>query len=86
MTFDRSVNEQKFIQYIKKLKQRHPVRKLAIFLDRLSVHRMKSVANICAERQIKLIMNASYSPDYNPVEGVIGLAKNDIKKKRWNAV
>ena len=29
------------------------------------------------------ISNASYSPNFNPIEGVIGLAKLQIKRKRW---
>ena len=36
--------------------------------------------------QIRLIYNASYSPDYNAVEGVIGLAKDHIKRQRWLSV
>jgi len=30
-----------------------------------------------------LIENASYSPDFNPIESAIGLAKQKIKMKRW---
>ena len=30
--------------------------------------------------EMKPIYNVSYSPDYNPIEGVIGLAKIQIKK------
>ena len=32
------------------------------------------------------ILNASYQPNYNPVEGTIGLLKNTIKRKRLNAI
>ena len=39
---------------------------------------------IAKELDIPLIYNASYSPNYNPIEGVIGLAKNYIKQMRWH--
>jgi len=31
-----------------------------------------------------IIYNASYSPNYNPIEGVIGIGKNKIKQQRWH--
>ena len=31
-----------------------------------------------------MILNASWSPNYNSVEGAIGMAKHYIKIKRWN--
>lgn len=58
----------------------NPFRKLAIYMDRLSVHRTKTVREEAEKLQIRLIFNASYSPDYNAVEGVIGLAKDYIKR------
>ena len=58
----------------------NPFGKLAIYMDRLSVHRTKTVREEAEKLQIRLIFNASYSPDYNAVEGVIGLAKDYIKR------
>ena len=31
-----------------------------------------------------MILNASYSPNLNPIEGVIGIGKNMIKHQRWH--
>jgi len=36
--------------------------------------------------KIILIENASYSPDFNPIESAIGLAKHKIKMKRWSSL
>ena len=30
-----------------------------------------------------MIFNAPYSPDYNPIESAIGLAKAFVKRWRW---
>ena len=38
------------------------------------------------ELGIRYLFNASYSPDYNPVERGIGLVKGYVKKKRLTAI
>ena len=35
---------------------------------------------------IKLLFNSPYSPNFNPIEGVIGMTKMNIKRERWNAL
>ena len=81
--FDKYVDKTKFIAFLKQLRTRNPFLKCASFVDRLSVHRTIAVRDVASELNIKLIFNASYSPNYNPIEGVIGLAKAHIKQKRW---
>lgn len=85
MTFEKSVNTEKFVQYLKRLRQQYPFRPLAIFCDQLAVHKTKTTKEMCEQLKIKMIYNAPYSPDYNPIEGVIGVAKQKIKHRRWNA-
>ena len=55
-------------------------------MDNLSVHRSKKVREEMEKLDMIPIYNASYSPDYNPIEGVIGLAKNHIKRERLRAI
>jgi hypothetical protein len=38
------------------------------------------------ELDIRWIFNAAYSPNFNPIEGVISVGKGAIKKKRLNAL
>ena len=84
--FNRSVDQQKFVKFLKKLRAKDPFGKMALFLDRLSVHRTHAVREKAAELKIPLILNASYSPNFNPIEGVIGLAKKNIKRRRWQSL
>ena len=49
-------------------------------MDRLNVHRSYRVKDICEELGIIRIFNASYSPNFNPIEGVIGIVKNEMKR------
>ena len=45
-TFDKSVNREKIIIFLKKLRQKHPFTKLALYLDQLSVHKTKEVKKV----------------------------------------
>ena len=56
---------------------------MTLFLDRLSVHRTLRVKKESEKLKLPLIFNASYSPDYNPIESAIGLAKAFVKRERW---
>ena len=80
MNFPKSVNSTKFIEFLRELRSQQPEELIAIFMDRLNVHRSYRVLDVCQELGIIRIFNSSYSPNYNPIEGVIGVIKNEIKR------
>ena len=86
LSFDKSINREKFISFLRKLRQCNPFVKLALFMDRLAVHRSNDVQEAADKYKILLIFNSSYSPDLNPIESAIGLAKLKIKRVRWNSL
>ena len=43
--YKKSVNIEKFLKYIKELREKNEDRKLCLFMDNLSVHRSKKVLN-----------------------------------------
>jgi len=86
LSFDKSINREKFISFLRKLRQCNPFVKLALFMDRLAVHRSNDVKEAADKYKILLIFNSSYSPDFNPIESAIGLAKLKIKRVRWNSL
>ena len=50
------------------------------------MNRSTVVADKMQELKIMRILNASYSPNYNPVEGAIGMVKAITKKLRLDAI
>jgi transposase len=86
MNFPKSVNSTKFIEFLRELRAQQPDEKLAVFMDRLNVHRSYRVFDVCEELGIIRIFNASYSPNYNPIEGVIGMVKNELKRQRTHEI
>ena len=86
MNFPKSVNSTKFIEFLRELRSQQPEEKIAIFMDRLNVHRSYRVLDVCEELGIVRILNSSYSPNYNPIEGVIGIIKNELKRQRTNEI
>ena len=55
-------------------------------MDRLNVHRSLRVTDVMAELGIVRILNSSYSPNHNPIEGVIGVIKNELKRQRTHQI
>ena len=80
MNFEKSINSTKFIEFLYELRAQQPDERLAIFLDRLNVHRSLRVKNVCDELGIARIFISSYSPNFNPIEGVIGVINNALKR------
>ena len=86
MNFPSSVNSDKYALYLRALRQKHPGEKLALFVDQLMVHRSKATLPVLEELEITNILNAPYSPNYNPAEGAIAICKRQIKKERLRAL
>jgi capsule polysaccharide modification protein KpsS len=86
MTFPKSVDSIKFSKYLEALRKKHKQRRILLFFDQLSVHWSAVTKAKMRELDIKWMFNASYSPDFNCVEGAIGLTKTLIKRERLRAL
>ena len=64
------------------LRQKYKKRKIALFMDNLSVHRSLLVREHMDALKIKYVFNAPYSPDYNPIEFVFHMLKTEYRKLR----
>ena len=82
MTFDKSVNTDKFFEFLQRLRFECPFDKIALFMDRLSVHTCKRSKEKMKFHRFIPVYNSPYSPDFNPIEQVFGNAKRDIKRDR----
>lgn len=49
-------------------------------MDNGSFHKFHELANICARRNVTLVMLPPYSPDYSPIECVFGVVKADLRR------
>ena len=84
--YDNSVNIPKFQCFLDKLRRLHFADDIALFLDRLSVHRSKLVQERMEELSIPCILNPAASPDFNPIENVFSIAKSNFKKLRLRQI
>ena len=53
----------------------NPSTRLAVMLDNLNVHKANLVKLLCKCHDVELIFNVSYSPLFNPIEGVFSVVK-----------
>ena len=86
MTFNSSINKQKFKCFLEELRRRYFLENLCIYLDNLSVHTSKEIRERMDELSIKYIFNPIYSPDFNPIETIFSIAKGKVKRKRLEAI
>ena len=85
MMFERSVNQHKFKEFLLKLRNKYPFRRMALVLDNLTAHKTKSVLKYMEEAGLKSIFNVPYSPDYNSIELVFAQVKHRYKRLRLEA-
>jgi transposase len=60
----------------------HDASTFAVFLDNCRVHHSKKEQKFAAENKVKMIFNAPYSPEFNPIKRVWSQLKLQFKKSR----
>ena len=80
--FEFSVNVDRFIEYLTKLREANPEDKIALFMDNLSAHTSDRSKEAMRERGFRWIYNIPYSPEYNPIEFVFSQVKHNFRALR----
>ena len=80
--YKKSVNIEKFLKYVVELKAKTEGRKIALFMDNLSVHRSKKVLKELDHCGIRYIFNLPYAPTLNPIELCFSKVKQSFKAQR----
>ena len=82
MTFPTAINIPIFRTYLDLLRNKFFFDDLCIYMDNLAVHRSNLIKERLDELSIAYVFNPPYSPEYNGIESVFSILKNDFKKKR----
>ena len=80
--YEFSVNVDRFLEYLAKLREANPDDKIAIFMDNLSVHTSDKAKEAMRSHGFRWIYNVPYSPEYNPIEFVFSQVKTNFRKLR----
>ena len=86
MAFEKSVDTKKFCQFLNRLRKKFPDRRFCALQDNLNVHRSKQATKLMADLNIPVVWNAPYSPQFNAVEYIIGVIKQNYKKNKLNKI
>ena len=76
MTFDHSVNIEKFKIFLEELRAKYFFDDICIYFDNLSVHRSQTIRDRLDELSIAYVYSPLYSPDFNGIESVFSIFKN----------
>lgn len=80
-TYNQAVVTSDFKDYLRVLRRGNRGG-LALFMDQLAVHRAGEVKVLCAELDITILFNVSYSPEFNPIESVFSQVKRTYARVR----
>ena len=80
-THNQAINSQDFVRYLRVLNRGNPGA-VALLMDQLPVHRSNEVRAVCEELDLARIFNVSYSPEFNPIEGVFSQVKRTYCRER----
>ncbi len=77
---DRSISTPEFLDFLEQLSELNSGKPIALFLDNLSVHRTNVAATAMRRLLIQPIFNVPYSPQFNGIEAMFSVLKNNYKK------
>ena len=80
--YRKSVNTQKFIEYLRELRQHSGEEKICLFMDNLSSHKNDDAKKAMREMGFRWVWSVPYSPQYNPIELVFSKIKDKFKRLR----
>lgn len=67
------------IEHFKIVRKHYGTSPIAYLIDNASWHKTKKVKQYCEENNISLLFLPPYSPEYNPIERVLGYLKSKVK-------
>ena len=83
-TYSSAVNSELFVEFVKKLVDLRHKEPMALFMDGAKFHTSKFTREQLKLLNVRVIMNVSYHPQYNPIEGCFSVVKKHFKRKRLN--
>lgn len=76
----KSVNVDRFLQFLEQVYAFTLDEETYLFLDNLSVHHSFKIQKYCDEHNLKLIFNSAYSSEFNPIERLWAFSKRIFRK------
>ena len=82
--YDKSIDREKYIDFIKELRRKIGNRRSTLFVDNLRVHKCNECLNTCRDQEFDVIFNTPYSPQFMPIELVFSQVKRVFKQLKTN--
>ena len=84
--FPKSVNVEKFKEYLEKLRAANGRAKIALFMDNLSSHTAPASREKMKELGFRCIFNVAYACDWNPIEYTFARVKHRFRCLRGQVI
>ena len=84
--YPNSINKRKFKVFLENLRNKYPFDDILLMMDNLSLHKSNEMRERMDELGYMYCWTPVYSPRYNGIEEVINMGKQQIKKRRLEAI
>ena len=75
------IKTEDFVEFLRRVKRKYPKGPVYILLDNLHAHHADLTTNYAERVGIKLVFNASYNSEINPIERLWNYAKRAFQKE-----
>jgi transposase len=82
--YDKAIDSYKFFNFINKIIQKLNTNGFTFIFDNVSFHHNKETLHIIKNSNNTYIFTPPYSPNFNPIENVFGIIKNNYRNKYNN--
>ena len=83
---DGGIKTESFINFMKELKNKNDNEESYYLLDNAVVHKTKKFNSYVLENQLKIVYNASYHSETNPIENIFSMFRNKINRNENNNI
>ena len=80
--YQKSVNADRFVEYIQALRAANPDDRICLFMDNLSAHTCDKSKKAMREANFRYIFNIPYEPKWNSIEYIFSIVKRNFKNLR----
>ena len=82
--YDEAIDSFKFYSFINKIIKKLKCDNYTFIFDNVSFHHNKETLKLITNSNNNYIFTPPYSPNFNPIENVFGIIKNNYKNKLFN--
>ena len=77
---EQGIKTDDFIKFMKELKEKNENKDSYYLLDNMTTHKTKKFTSYALENKLKMVYNAPYHSEINPIENIFSMFRNKLNR------